>query len=367
MSDPDELFMIECLALARRGWGHVSPNPMVGCVVVREGKVLSRGFHKKFGGPHAEVEAITSSKRPVRGATIYVNLEPCNITGKTPPCTDLLIKSGISRVVAGMKDPNPKVSGRGFAQLRRSGIVVTTGVLHDECRAFNETFVKFMTTQTPFVTIKIAQTLDGKIADARGRSRWISAEASRKRVHMLRAGYDALLVGSGTVRSDNPRLTVRGVEGKQPDCIILNRELDLDPGLRVFMGRTDRRVLLVSNTLSLARKPGRRSLFEKLGVEVVAVRLNRKGFFDLHELLGILGARGISSVMVEGGAKTFGQFLAQGAADKLICFTAPRILGDGTQAVAFPETIRLGRDVRLRRTSVSISGGDVVVSGYLGE
>src|SRR5437660_11091013 len=214
-----EIFMLECLSLAARGAGHVSPNPLVGCVIVKRGRVIGRGFHRRFGSPHAEVNAIRSAHEPVRGATLYVNLEPCHIYGKTPPCTDLIIESGIAHVVVGMKDPNPRMKGRGIRNLRRAGIRVTMGILERECRRINEFFARFITTGLPFVTLKIAQSLDGKIGGSK--VGWITGRASGKLVHMLRSRHDAVLVGAGTVVKDNPRLTVRHIRGRNPVRIVL--------------------------------------------------------------------------------------------------------------------------------------------------
>src|SRR5258706_309746 len=210
-SATDELYMLECLALARRGAGSVSPNPMVGCVIVKKGIVIGRGYHRRFGGPHAEVNAIRSSAAPVRGSTLYVNLEPCNHQGKTPPCTELIIRSKIARVVVGTTDPNPLVSGGGIRRLRRAGVKVSVGLLEEECLRLNEFFFKYITTRLPFVTLKVAQTLDGKIAAPKSFPRWITGRQSRRHVHTLRSQYDAVMVGAGTVLADNPRLTVRNV------------------------------------------------------------------------------------------------------------------------------------------------------------
>jgi diaminohydroxyphosphoribosylaminopyrimidine deaminase/5-amino-6-(5-phosphoribosylamino)uracil reductase len=205
----EELYMLECLSLADKGGGYVSPNPLVGALVVKNGRVIGRGYHAFFGGPHAEVNAIRKCSGSPRGATLVANLEPCNHQGKTGPCTALIIKAGISRVVVGLPDPNPQVRGKGIAALRRAGIRVDVGVMREACEKINERFTKFITQNIPFVAMKVAQALDGRIGGGPGDPRWITTLASRKIVHHLRSRYDAVLVGAGTVLADNPSLTVR--------------------------------------------------------------------------------------------------------------------------------------------------------------
>ncbi|MBI3192960.1 MAG: bifunctional diaminohydroxyphosphoribosylaminopyrimidine deaminase/5-amino-6-(5-phosphoribosylamino)uracil reductase RibD, partial [Ignavibacteriae bacterium] len=234
MKNFDIKYIKQCLTLARKGAGSVSPNPMVGCVIVKNGKVIGTGYHQKFGEPHAEVHAINSAKESVNGATVYVNLEPCNYFGKTPPCTKLLIKSKIKRVVVGMLDPNLKVSGKGINQLQKAGIEVIAGVLEDEAKKLNEAFTKYIQTNRPFVTLKIAQTLDGKIADKNRKSQWITGAASLKYVHQLRVENDAVLVGAGTIKADDSLLTVREVEGRNPIRIIIDGNFNVSEDARIF-------------------------------------------------------------------------------------------------------------------------------------
>jgi diaminohydroxyphosphoribosylaminopyrimidine deaminase/5-amino-6-(5-phosphoribosylamino)uracil reductase len=354
----DELYMLECLRLARKGAGRVSPNPMVGAVLVHGGKVVGQGYHRRFGGPHAEVEAIRTARRSVRGSTLYVNLEPCSYFGKTPPCTDLLIRSGIRRVVVGRKDPNPRVSGRGIRQLRQAGIDVSVGVLEEECRRLNECFEKFITTGRPFITVKIAQTLDGRIAG--GSSRWITAAGSRVIVHALRAEYDAVLVGARTAVLDDPELTVRMVRGRNPLRIILDGSLSVPAGARVFRTTRDRRTLLITSARASKANPRKiRGLLER-GVEVLEVHSTRKGMVSLAAAVQVLGAMGIASVLVEGGATVFTGFLQERLADKLIVFVAPKLYGRGTHALkALAADLPLGP---LRSRSVD---GDVMLETYL--
>ena len=212
----DEFYMKRALRLARRGEAWVSPNPMVGAVIVRRGRIIGEGYHQKFGGNHAEINAISHASEPIKGATIYINLEPCTHYGKTPPCIDSVIAAKPARVVIGTPDPNPAVAGKGIEALKRHGIKTTVGILEEACKEFNERFLKFMRTGIPFVTLKFAQSIDGRIATASGHSRWISSEQSLKFAHALRSHHDAVLVGSGTLSKDDPELTVRLVRGQKP-------------------------------------------------------------------------------------------------------------------------------------------------------
>lgn len=355
----DRDYMDLCLRLARRGAGRVSPNPMVGAVLVKGGEVIGRGYHRAFGGPHAEVHAIRSARGPLHGATLYVNLEPCSHFGKTPPCTGLIASSGIREVVVGIKDPNPAVNGRGIAALRRAGIRVRTGILRDECLRLNEAFVRFITTGKPFVTLKIAQTLDGNIADIRGTSHWITGEKSRALVHRLRAETDAVLVGAGTVRKDNPRLTVRGVRGRNPLRIILDGRMSAPRRSRVFKPGA-KTFLYVSDRLARASVSGYGPT-----VSVIPFPAGRGHSISIPWLLDHLGRSGIASVLVEGGAGIFGAFLKARAADKVVVMIAPKLLGTGVRAISGGLQRRLKDALRLKAGSVAVLGGDLVIEGYL--
>jgi diaminohydroxyphosphoribosylaminopyrimidine deaminase / 5-amino-6-(5-phosphoribosylamino)uracil reductase len=360
-----ELYMLECLALARRGAGRVSPNPMVGCVIVKNGTVIGRGYHRRFGGPHAEVEAIRSASGPVRGSTLYVNLEPCNFHGKTPPCTDLIIRSNIARVVIGTIDPNPLVCGGGIRKLRRAGVSVTAGVLEQECRRFNEFFIKFIKDHTPFVTLKIAQSLDGKITPPRGRSRWISGLESRREVHALRSQYDAVLVGAGTVRKDNPRLTVRHIKGRNPTRVVLDGKFHLNERAAVFKNSGSAATILLVSRDALLKHSAKARRLRAQGVVVLGLEGRRDGALPLRSVLHLLGSRGLSSLLVEGGASLFSSFLRESMGDKLISFIAPEIFGAGLEAFAGGSAGGSRRLFRLRDISVRQVGDDTLLEGYL--
>jgi diaminohydroxyphosphoribosylaminopyrimidine deaminase/5-amino-6-(5-phosphoribosylamino)uracil reductase len=362
--DIEILYMLRCLSLARKGAGHVSPNPMVGAVLVKGGKIIGEGHHRRFGGPHAEVNALNACTVSPRGATLYVNLEPCSHTGKTPPCADAIIKAGIREVVVGMKDPNPVVSGRGIRALRRAGIAVRSGVLEAECARLNEAFAKHVTTGLPFVTLKVAQTFDGKIADLQGNSKWITNESSRRAVHALRASSDAVFVGAGTVAADNPALTVRSVPGRDPVRIVLDTNLATNPRSKLYARRKGSWTILICSQRSLRREQAKVDHFLRSGVDIYAFAADRSGLIPLRDILPVLGSIGIASILVEGGGMTFSSFLRERAADKLICFVAPKILGRGIDAFSGLGVARLGRERKLRDLSVRTLGGDLCIEAY---
>jgi len=357
----DERYMKRALTLARRGEGFVSPNPMVGAVIVKEGRVIGEGWHERCGGKHAEINALERARGDVAGSTIYVTLEPCCHHGRTPPCVDRIIAARPARVVVGVTDPNPLVSGRGIATLRDHGIETVVGVLEEACRDLNAFFFKYITTSIPFVTVKFAQTLDGRIATATGSSRWVSSHPSLRFAHRLRRNHDAILVGAGTVTNDDPELTVRLVRGRNPLRLVLDTLLTTPPEAKVFKDQEKARtVLIASETAPLSR----RRLMEKKGIEILTPGTTTDGRLDLRGLLVILGERQITSLLVEGGSRVITSFIKERLADELIVVVAPKIVGRGidavgdlgitsmTEALFFPRRrlFRLGEDVvwRLR-------------------
>lgn len=324
----DERFMRRALALARRGEGSVSPNPLVGAVIVREGRIIGEGWHRCCGENHAEINAIRDATEAVAGATLYITLEPCSHHGRTPPCAEALIAERPGRVVIGAVDPNPVVSGRGIEALRRSGIDTEVGILGEACRESNRVFFKYIRTGLPYVTLKFAQTLDGRIAAASGHSRWISSPPSLRFAHRLRAAHDAILVGAGTVRTDNPELTCRLVRGRNPLRVVVDSALRLPPEVTLY---SDGKPTVAVATHRAA--PENRRILEKQGVEILEVGADRSGRVDLKQLLTVLGKRGLSSVLVEGGAAVATAFLKEGLADRLLVVLAPKIAGLGVNAV----------------------------------
>jgi diaminohydroxyphosphoribosylaminopyrimidine deaminase/5-amino-6-(5-phosphoribosylamino)uracil reductase len=349
--------MLQCVELARRGKGYVSPNPLVGAVIVKGKRIVGRGYHRKFGEAHAEINALRDAGQKARGATLYVNLEPCSHYGKTPPCTDAIISSGIRRVVVGMIDPNPLVKGKGIRALNSAGVEVRTGILSDECRKLNEFFIKKLMTGLPFVTLKIAQTLDGKIALTNGSSQWITSKESRKRVHQLRAEYDAVLVGARTVQLDDPRLTVRFVRGRNPKRILLDGSLSTPLSGRLFSDG------FRSLTIVFVRRGGsavferRKEILKSRGVRIIEVGAHRDGTLSLKALLESLADLNILSVLVEGGQQVFTQFLEEGFVDRLLVFVSPKVYGcDGVPAFG-----HLGHAFNYSSSSVELVGGDLLI------
>ncbi len=326
----DAFFMKRALKLARRGAGKVSPNPMVGCVIVRDDRIIGEGWHACVGENHAEINAIMNATEPVAGATFYITLEPCTHYGRTPPCVDRLIHERPARVVIGVEDPNPVVKGKGIARLRQNGIPVTVGVLAEECRDLNAPFFKFMSQGLPFVTVKYAQSLDGKIATLTGDARWISSPDARKFAHALRHLHDAILVGRGTVSTDNPELTTRLVKGKNPLRIVLDAHLNLPPSMHVFTTAREIPTMVATSHGASEEKKG---TLASLGVEVLSVREVKPGYLDLRELLHLLAERHITSLLVEGGSEVITSFLREGLVDRLIVIVSPCLVGEGKSAV----------------------------------
>ena len=354
----DEEYMKQALSLARRGLGWTSPNPMVGAVLVKHSRIIGRGYHRLFGGNHAEVNALQNARTAPDGTTLYVTLEPCCHYGKTPPCVDTIISNKITKVVIGTLDPNPQVSGKGVKILNENGIETKVGVLEEECRELNEAYFKYMTTGLPLVTLKFAQTLDGRIATATGDSRWISSEEFRKRAHRLRAISDAVLVGIDTVLADNPQLTVRLVKGRNPTRVILDSRLRIPPDSEIVKTR-DVAPVMIATTADADKK--KFAQLREMGIDILVIQPDEFGEIDLKHLLRALGERNISSLLVEGGARVITSFLRQNLADKVVIAIAPRILGKGIDAVGELNIARLSQALQLTFQKISRAGADIVV------
>jgi diaminohydroxyphosphoribosylaminopyrimidine deaminase/5-amino-6-(5-phosphoribosylamino)uracil reductase len=356
----DERYMKQALRLARRGLGKVSPNPMVGAVIVKGGRVIARGYHHTFGGDHAEVDALKNAREDVSGSTLYVTLEPCRHWGKTPPCTDAIIKSKIAKVVIGMLDPFPEMRGKSIELLNQKGIETVVGVLENECRALNEVYLKYTAAGLPYVTVKWAQTLDGRIATAGGDSKWISSPESLKFAHRLRATHDAILVGVNTVIKDNPELTTRLVKGRNSVRVVLDSHLRIPLDSKVLANQAAARTLVAATPAAPENKV---SALKKMGIEVLTVPLDAAGRVDLKALLKTLAQRQISSLLVEGGAETITSFLRLGLADKIIAIIAPKLIGTGTDVIGKLNITDVSRALKLSFTKVYRSGEDIVVEG----
>jgi diaminohydroxyphosphoribosylaminopyrimidine deaminase / 5-amino-6-(5-phosphoribosylamino)uracil reductase len=358
----DRRYMRTACRLAEKAAGRTSPNPMVGAVLVRDGKMIASGFHQFAGGDHAEIVALKKAGTKAKGATLYINLEPCNHYGRTPPCTRSLIAAGVKEVVVGMKDPNPLVSGKGLRALARAGIKVRSGVLQEECRVLNEAFTKFITRGVPFVTLKLAASLDGKIATASGDARWISCEESRATVHLLRNRYDAVLVGAGTVVVDNPQLTCRIAGGRDPWRIILDARLRIPLDAEFLRQRgSDKNIIVTSSTAPAAKIRA----VENLGATVWRMPA-REGAVRWLPLLKKLAKTGIASVLIEGGATTAAGALKEKMVDKMLIFYAPKLLGgEGRYMIDSLGVQHVKQSVKLQNLKVQKSGADLLVSGYL--
>jgi len=357
----DERWMKRVLRLARQGEGKTSPNPMVGAIVVKDGLVVGKGYHRKAGEPHAEILALEQAGASAREATLYVNLEPCTHYGRTPPCAPRVIEAGVRRVVIGMKDPNPLVAGRGVSALSEAGLEVKVGVLEEECRSLNEAFCKYIVRKEPFIILKAAMTLDGRIGTRDGDSKWISNESSRKWVHRLRSAVDGIVVGIGTVLRDDPLLTARVKGGRDPLRIVLDSRLRIPENARVIGDEPSRLIVATTEASSAAA----RQELERRGVRVMVFD-SRQGRVNLRSFASAMGAMEITSLLVEGGSEVNGAFLDEGLVDKLILFIAPKLIGDREALSVFG-----GRGVSKLRDAIVVKGlkvrrlgDDLLVEGY---
>ena len=350
-------YMEAALSLAERGRGTTSPNPMVGAVIVRDGRIVGRGFHQHPGGDHAEVMAIREAGENARGANMYVTLEPCNHTGRTPPCSETIITAGIKRVITAMRDPNPHVEGGGIERLQQAGIEISLGLLEERASRLNEAFVKFTVTGSPFLTLKLAMTLDGRIADRHGHSKWITGPETRKMVHRWRAWSDAVMVGSGTVLADNPRLNVRDAEGDDPLRVIVDPECAVPFDACVF---ADENALVITSDASDKQ---RRVILEDHGIEVLVLN-GGPGTIPMKSVMGTLGKRQLTSILCEGGAGMAGSLIREQCVDKLLLTYAPKLIGDGL--AGFNELgIEHMRDaLTLDDITVETMVDDIIVTGY---
>jgi diaminohydroxyphosphoribosylaminopyrimidine deaminase / 5-amino-6-(5-phosphoribosylamino)uracil reductase len=349
----DREFMGRALQLARRGLYTTTPNPRVGCVVAAGDAVVGEGWHEQAGLPHAEVLALAQAGGRARGATLYVNLEPCSHHGRTAPCADAVIAAGITRVVAAMQDPNPRVAGAGFAKLQAAGIRVEQGLMEDDARELNVGFVSRMTRGRPWVRVKIAASLDGRTALANGRSQWITGEAARRDGHAWRARACAVLTGVGTVKDDDPRLTVRDVDTpRQPLKVLIDSRLEVDPAARLFDAG---QALVVAAREDRTRADALRAR----GAEVISIP-NPEGKTELMSVMRELGRRGINELHVEAGARLNGSLLREGCVDELLVYLAPSLIGDaGRGMFSLPELTALDQCLRLELRDLEHLGEDL--------
>ncbi len=361
----DEFYMKRALDLSLKGIGKTSPNPLVGAVIVKNGKIIGEGYHEYFGGPHAEVNAINSATEDVEGATIYVTLEPCSHYGKTPPCAEMLSAKKLSKVVMAMIDPNPKVAGKGAEILRQNGMEVVTGVLEKEAEKINEIFIKYIREKRPFCILKTAMTMDGKIASSSGESMWITKEKSRYYVHELRNRVSGIMVGINTVIKDNPSLTTRLNEGGTDAVrIIVDSSLRIPPDSKVLNLNSPKKTIIA--TTEKADKEKLKLLNEKENIQILTVPL-KDSKVDLAYLFEQLGSEGIDSVLVEGGSELNFSVLREGLADKVITFIAPKILGgEKSKTPVGGEGFEKLKDaVQLKDIKISTFDEDIMVEAYV--
>jgi len=353
----------ETLRLAKKGLGKVSPNPMVGAVIVKNGEIISKGYHRFFGGDHAEIDAIKRATKDVKRSALYVNLEPCFHFGKTPPCVKAVVKTGIKKVVIGDIDPNPRVKGKGINYLKENGVDVTYGILVDECRKLNEVYYKYMITKMPYIGLKIAQTVDGKISEKKDKSTNITSKESRRIVHKIRSLYDAVLVGKNTAVIDNPALTVRLCKGRSPKRIILDENLKIDTRLNL-LNRP-----LSENTLIFTTSEFDHKIKEKLllkGVEIILAKKDKNGLIDLKYMLRKSAKIDISSIIVEGGSRIFTSFINEGLVDKIYLFIAPKLFikGVNTFCNSIPGS-ELIKNINLKFEKIKRINSDLMIEAVL--
>lgn len=360
----DENYMRMVLSLARKGKGRTSPNPMVGAILVKNRRIVGKGFHKKPGTPHAEILAMVEAGEDASGATLYTNLEPCvHLEKRTPPCTAEITKRGIKRVVIGMIDPNPLVSGRGIEELEKRGVSVAVGPLKEEAERLNEAFAKYITKKRPFVILKIASSLDGKIATATGESKWVTGEGGRRFVHRFRSEVDAVMVGIGTILKDDPYLTARIKGGRDPIRIIVDERLSIPVGSNVLNLDSPAKTYIA--TTERASKTKVREV-EKKGGAVLIVK-EKDGLVDLSALMDKLGDLQITSLLIEGGAEINASALREGIVDKVIFFFGPKIIG-GRQAISSiggESPSSLAESILLNDIIAKKIGEDIMVEGYI--
>ena len=350
-------YMDIALKLAEKGKGYVSPNPLVGCVIVKRGNIVGKGYHKKYGEEHAEIDALRTAGKKANNATMYVNIEPCSHWGKTSPCTEKIVEAGIREVIVGMEDPNPLVDG--YKELKFRGLKTRIGIRKEEAQKLNEAYSKYMKTKKPFVILKLAMSLDGKIATSTGDSKYITGMEARKYVHQLRNEVDAVMVGINTVMRDDPMLDSRLVKGKNPMKVIVDSSLKISEKAKVL--KEPSKVIIA--TTPKAQK-GRIEKLQHRGMRVIVLK-PKKGLVDLNELVKELGKSEIASVMIEGGAELSGNAIKEGIIDKVLIFTAPKIIGNGLSPIKNLGIKKVDKAINLKNVFTKKIGKDLLVEGNL--
>lgn len=361
----EEFLMKRALELARQGQGYVSPNPMVGCVIVKDDTIIGEGYHQRLGEAHAEINALREAGELARGATMYVSLEPCCHVGRTNPCTEAIIKAGIQRVVAPHADPNPKVNGSGFERLRESGIIVDVGLLADDARQLNETFIWFMTQNRPLVSLKLAATLDGKLATQTGSSQWITGSSSRKRVHEIRRLNDGIVTGVGSILHDDPALTVREapLKHRQPIRLVLDSRLRIPLDARILQEQDTTPTIVVTTTQAQATKIQK---LKDMAADVWIISQTAEKQVDLNIFLERCGQENITSLLFECGSHVATSLLRHHLINKLYYFIAPKIAGEDARSAFGPLRLdAMDQAIPIQRPLWEIIETDILLSGYL--
>ncbi|RJP29786.1 MAG: bifunctional diaminohydroxyphosphoribosylaminopyrimidine deaminase/5-amino-6-(5-phosphoribosylamino)uracil reductase RibD [Candidatus Omnitrophota bacterium] len=355
-------FMKQAYLLAKKAKGKTSPNPMVGALVVKAGNIVGRGYHIRAGQPHAEITALSEAAKFSKGATLYVTLEPCVHFGRTPPCVNSIIRSGIKKVVIGMLDPNPIINGRGVEALKKSGIEVEVGFLQQELKQLNESFIKYIVTRLPFITVKAAESLDGRIATHNGDSKWITSDKSRILAHRMRAKYDAVMVGVNTVIRDDPRLDAWFL-GKQPAKIVIDSQLSTPENAKIFSNNSD--VIIVT----LPSKPGLETENRKIltrKARILEVK-EKNGQVNLRDAMRKLAKMKITSIFCEGGGTLIGSLFDEQLVDKVVFFISPKIIGgkDAISSVMGSGVTKIDRAVKVKDMKLRRIGDDILIEGYI--
>jgi len=345
------------IKLAEKGRGSTSPNPMVGCIVVKRGRIVGKGFHKKAGTEHAEVLALNDAGKKAINSTLYVNLEPCSHWGRTPPCTEKIVESGVREVIIGMEDPNPLVEG--FRELKFRGLKTKIGILEKEAKKLNEAYIKWMKTKRPFVTIKVAMSADGRIATKTGDSKYITSKDARAYVHQLRTEADAVMVGLNTVLRDNPELTPRLYKGKDPMKVVVDSSLKIPKNCNLMK---DPAKLIIATTAKAPK--GEIKKLQQKGINIIIAKTN-KGLVDLEDLMKQLGKHEITSIMIEGGSELNSSAIKEGVVDKILIFTAPKLIGNGLGAIGNLGVDKINKAINLKNPVVKKIGNDILIEGYL--
>lgn len=345
--------------LAKKGIGHTSPNPLVGCVVVKDGKIMTDGYHERYGEYHAERNALTKCEEDLTGADLYVTLEPCCHHGQTPPCTDIILERGIGRVFVGAMDSNPKVAGKGVQILREQGVTVETGILEKECLALNEVFFHYISTGIPYVAMKYAMTMDGKIATYTGDSKWVTGEVARRHVHELRKRYSAIMIGIGTVLVDDPMLNCRIEEGVDPVRVICDSRLRIPVKSQIVQTAKE----IPTIVAYAAEDPAKEKVLKEAGVELL--RVDDRGKVDFIQLLKELGQRKINSVLIEGGGTFHGTVLKSGMINRIYCYIAPKLIGgkEARSPVEGDGFSYMREALEITDTEITKLGEDICITG----